>query len=365
MARRSADGENREARLRTMWTLAWWWMLAVLPLPWIVRRFLPAESLDRDAALKAPVAAEFADLQAMGAPDATRRWRLVTLAAVWVLAVVAAARPQFVGEPVALPMTGRDLLLSVDLSGSMEEQDFQLNGEWVDRLTALKSVATDFIDRRVGDRVGLILFGREAYLQAPLTFDRATVSTLLDEAAIGLAGKETAIGDSIGLAIRTLEDAGVEQGRRVLLLLTDGANTAGAVEPRKAAELAAQRKMVIYTIGIGADSLTVRSLFGLREINPSADLDEETLTAIAEQTGGRYFRARDTQEFAQIYQVIDALEPAESDERGFRPVTELFHWPLGAAVVLAFAAALFGFVAARWPTPRALPGLGQRGLSNV
>ena len=182
----------------------------------------------------------------------------------WVLAVVAAARPQFVGEPVALPMTGRDLLLSVDLSGSMEEQDFQLNGEWVDRLTALKSVATDFIERRVGDRVGLILFGREAYLQAPLTFDRATVSTLLDESVIGLAGKETAIGDSIGLAIRTLEDAGVEQGRRVLILLTDGANTAGAVEPRKAAELAAQRKLVIYTIGIGADSLTVRSLFGLR-----------------------------------------------------------------------------------------------------
>jgi Ca-activated chloride channel family protein len=261
-------------------------------------------------------------------------------------------------------MTGRDLLLSVDLSGSMEEQDFQLNGEWVDRLTALKSLATSFIERRVGDRVGLILFGREAYLQAPLTFDRKTVSTLLDESAIGLAGKETAIGDSIGLAIRTLEDAGVEQGRRVLLLLTDGANTAGAVEPRKAAELAAQRKMVIYTIGIGADSLTVRSLFGLREINPSADLDEETLTAIAEQTGGRYFRARDTSEFAEIYKILDELEPAESDERGFRPVTELFHWPLGAAVVIGFAAALVGFAAARWQWSRGVLGLAQRGISH-
>ena len=261
-------------------------------------------------------------------------------------------------------MTGRDLLLSVDLSGSMEEQDFQLNGEWVDRLTALKSVATDFIERRVGDRVGLILFGREAYLQAPLTFDRATVSTLLDESVIGLAGKETAIGDSIGLAIRTLEDAGVEQGRRVLLLLTDGANTAGAVEPRKAAELAAQRGLVIYTIGIGADSLTVRSLFGLREINPSADLDEETLTAIAEATGGRYFRARDTAEFAEIYKVLDELEPAESDERGFRPITELFHWPLGAAVVVALAAAVFGFAAARWQWSRATLGFARRGLRH-
>jgi Ca-activated chloride channel homolog len=330
-----------------MWTFAWWWLFAALPLPWLVRRFLPAEQLDRDAALKAPVAAEFADLIGVRAPDAMRRWRLAALIGVWLLAVVAAARPQFVGEPVALPMTGRDLLLSVDLSGSMEEQDFQLNGEWVDRLTALKAVATDFIERRVGDRVGLILFGREAYLQAPLTFDRKTVGTLLDESVIGLAGKETAIGDSIGLAIRTLEDAGVEQGRRVLLLLTDGANTAGAVEPLKAAELAAQRKMVIYTIGIGADSLTVRSLFGLREINPSADLDEETLTAIAEMTGGRYFRARDTAEFAEIYKILDDLEPAESDERGFRPVAELFHWPLGAAVVLALGAALASFAATR------------------
>jgi Ca-activated chloride channel family protein len=331
-----------------MWTLAWWWMLAALPLPWLVRRFLPAEALDRDAALKVPVATEFAELSGVRAPDATRRRRLAVLSAVWVLAVFAAARPQFVGEPVALPMTGRDLLLSVDLSGSMEEQDFQLNGEWVDRLTALKAVATDFIERRVGDRIGLILFGREAYLQAPLTFDRKTVSTLLNEAAIGLAGKETAIGDSIGLAIRTLEDAGVAEGRRVLLLLTDGANTAGAVDPRKAAELAAQRKVVIYTIGIGADSLTVRSLFGLREINPSADLDEETLTAIAQMTGGRYFRARDTAEFAKIYDVLDQLEPAESDERGFRPITELFHWPLAAAAMLALGAALFGFAASRW-----------------
>jgi Ca-activated chloride channel family protein len=348
-----------------MFTLAWWWMLAALPLPWLVRRLLPAEPLDRDVALKAPVAAEFADLVGVLAPDLRRRMRLAALAGVWILAVAAAARPQFVGEPVSLPITGRDLLLSVDLSGSMEEQDFQLNGQWVDRLTALKSVATDFIDRRVGDRVGLILFGREAYLQAPLTFDRATVSTLLDESVIGLAGKETAIGDSIGLAIRTLDDAGVEAGRRVVLLLTDGANTAGAVDPRKAAELAAQRKVVIYTIGIGADSLTVRSLFGERQINPSADLDEEALTAIADMTGGRYFRARDTAEFAEIYTILDALEPAESDERGFRPVNELFYWPLGLAVALALAAVLAAFAAARVEWPRAVAGrAGERGLEH-
>jgi Ca-activated chloride channel family protein len=333
-----------------MWTLAWWWMSFALPLPVLVRRLVPAEPIDRDAALRVPFGAEFDDLAGARAPAVSRRWRLALLSAAWVLAVLAAARPQFVGEPVSLPMTGRDLLLAVDLSGSMEEQDFQLNGQWVDRLTALKSVATEFIDRRVGDRIGLILFGREAYLQAPLTFDRATVNTLLNEAVIGLAGKETAIGDAIGLAIRTLEDAKVQQGRRVLVLLTDGANTAGAVEPRKAAELAAQRKVVIYPVGIGADALTVRSLFGLRQINPSADLDEGTLTAIADMTGGRYLRARDTQEFQQIYKLLDQLEPAASDERGFRPVKELFYWPLGAALLLAAAAAAAAWIAARFPT---------------
>jgi Ca-activated chloride channel family protein len=313
-------------------------MLLLLPLPLLARRILPAEPLDRAAALKAPIPTEFAEVAGAGSAAAARRWRFLALWLVWVLAALASARPQFVGEPVALPMTGRDLLLAVDLSGSMEEQDFQLDGRWVDRLTATKAVAADFIRRRVGDRIGLILFGREAYLQAPLTFDRTTVQTLLDESVIGLAGKETAIGDSIGLAIRTLDDAGVQRGRRVLILLTDGANTAGAVEPLKAAELAMQRQMVIYTVGIGADALTVRSLFGLRQINPSADLDETTLTAIAEMTGGRYFRARDTGEFARIYAMLDELEPAESDERGFRPVKELFFWPLAAAVLIAIGA---------------------------
>jgi Ca-activated chloride channel homolog len=221
------------------------------------------------------------------------------------------------------------------LSGSMEERDFEQGGEWVDRLTATQAVARDFIERRVGDRIGLILFGREAYLQAPLTFDRATVRLLLDEAAIGLAGKETAIGDAIGLALRTLEDAGVASGRQVLILLTDGANTAGAVEPLKAAALAAQRGMVIYAIGVGADELVVRSLFGLRRINPSTDLDEDTLRAIAEQTGGQYFRARDSAELEAIYRRLDELEPVPEESRGYRPVTELFFWPLSAALLLA------------------------------
>jgi len=329
-----------------MWQLAWPWLLLLLPLPWLVRRYVPPEPMDKDAALRVPLAGDFAVVTGPGRLAGSKPWRLAMLCAIWTLLVLAAARPQFIGEPVSLPMTGRDLLLAVDLSGSMEERDFELNGEWVDRLTATKSVAKRFIDRRVGDRIGLILFGRETYLQTPLTFDRLTVQTLLDEAVIGLAGTETAIGDAIGLAIKTLTEAGVDESRRVLILLTDGANTAGEVEPLKAADLARQRGMVIYTIGIGADALLVRSLFGVRRVNPSADLDEQTLTTIAEGTGGMYFRARDIESFERIYEILDELEPAASDESGFRPVIELFHWPLAAAAVLALAWALASAVGA-------------------
>lgn len=342
-----------------MWTLAWWWMLAVLPLPWLARRYLRADALDSSSALKVPADGPLAELAGAAGAARSARWPVFALWAVWTLTVIAAARPQFVGDPVALPVSGRDLLMAVDLSGSMEEQDFQLDGRWVDRLTATKAVATQFIAKRVGDRLGLILFGREAYLQTPLTFDRETVETLLDESAIGLAGKETAIGDAIGLAIRTLDDAGVEEGRRVLVLLTDGANTAGEVDPLKAAELAAQRSMVIYTIGIGADALTVRSLFGLRQINPSADLDEEALSSIAELTGGKYFRARDTEELAKIYDVLDELEPAESDEAGYRPVTEFFFWPLGLAAVIALAAGLAAAIPARFRPSTLIKGVAH------
>lgn len=319
-----------------MLSLTWWWFLLLLPAPWLARRWLRPQPVERSAALRVPSAAGFEGVSGVGGVAGRRRLRLVLLWLVWMLAVTAAARPQWVGEPVVVEVTGRDLLLAVDLSGSMEERDFRIGGEWVDRLTALKVLAGAFIDRRAGDRVGLILFGREAYLQAPLTFDRATVKTLLNESAIGLAGRQTAIGDAIGLAIRTLDDAGVEAGRRVLVLLTDGANTAGVMDPLRATQIAAQRDVVIYPVGIGADAMTVRTLFGVRQINPSTDLDEELLATMAELTGGQYFRARDTEEFEGIYRALDELEPAAFDESGFRPVTELFYWPLALAFVTVF-----------------------------
>jgi Ca-activated chloride channel family protein len=316
-------------------SLAWPWLLAALPLPWLAARLLPAADEAGDA-VRVP-GGDLATLAGSGRSRAGARLGVRGLFALlaWCALVLAAARPQVVGEAVSLPVSGRDLMLAVDLSGSMDARDFQVRGAWVDRLTATKAVASEFIDRRVGDRIGLILFGRQAYLQAPLTFDRTTVNTLLLESAIGLAGKETAIGDAIGLAVKTLsEPESDEGGDRVVILLTDGANTAGEIEPLRAARLAAERDIRIYTIGIGAERTLSGSLFGSLRRNPAADLDEATLTRIADLTGGRYFRARDTGELEGIYAALDELEPAESEEAGYQPVRELYPWPAAAALAL-------------------------------
>jgi Ca-activated chloride channel homolog len=306
------------------------WALLLLPLPLLVRRLLPPAETGVGAALCVPFFGALMDAERRR-PRAPRLVALLAVAA-WGLLVLAAARPQMVGEPVALPLAGRDLMLAVDISGSMREEDMVIGGRIVDRLTAVKAVAGDFIERREGDRIGLILFGQQAYLQTPLTFDRNTARTLLFEAAVGLAGRETAIGDAIGLAVKRLRDA--ETDERVLILLTDGANTAGTIRPQKAAELAAGADVRIHTIGVGGDP---RSAFGLTlGRNP---LDEATLKAIADATGGRYFRAHDVGELQAIYAMLDELEPVESDRATFRPVDELFGWPLGAALVLSVLAA--------------------------
>jgi len=313
--------------------LQWPLALAFLPLPLLVWYLLPMIQANQQAALRVPHLEDFEFAAQAGQPLSSSLLTRALLILCWMLLVLATARPQWVGEQLELPVSGRDLMLAVDLSGSMEIDDFEINGRNVDRLTATKFVAQDFIERRKGDRLGLILFGRKAYLQTPLTFDLHTVATLLMESAIGLAGKETAIGDAIGLAIKRLKDN--EQGSRVLILLTDGANTAGEIEPVKAAELAAGYGLKIYTIGIGAEKLTRRGLFSRRVYNPSRDLDEKTLTAIAESTGGQYFRARDTEELNQIYHRLDQLEPVEVDSQTFRPVRALYMWPLAAALLLA------------------------------
>ncbi|MGY6214612.1 vWA domain-containing protein [Methylolobus aquaticus] len=315
-----------------MLQFVWPWLFLILPAPWLLGLVLPPAGDPSGAALRVPFLDELPQRSTSTAPrNPIARLALAWLA--WLLLVTAAARPQWLGEPIEQTVSGRDLLMAVDLSGSMEMEDFVLAGRPVDRLTATKAVAGEFIERRAGDRIGLILFGERAYLQAPLTFDRKTVRTLLDESVIGLAGDKTAIGDAIGLAVKRLRQNPEHQ--RVLILLSDGANTAGAVTPLQAAELASREQLKIYTIGVGADRMLVSGLFGTREVNPSQDLDEDTMRALADKTGGRYFRARDTEELATIYSVLDQLEPVEKEHLFYRPFTELFPWPLGAALLLA------------------------------
>ncbi len=310
---------------------AWPWLLLALPLPFLARKFLAASQSTQQAALKVPFIEDFMDTDPLSTRSSSQ-WPFLLALLAWLFLVIASMRPQWLGEPIEQAVSGRDLMLAVDLSGSMEAQDFKLKDQPVDRLTAAKWVASDFINRRVGDRIGLILFGSEAYLQTPLTFDRQTVMTLLNESALGLAGENTAIGDAIGLAVKRLGEQ--KANTRVLILMTDGANTAGAIAPLKAAELAAAKQLKIYTIGIGADEMIVRSLFGKRKVNPSTDLDEKTLIKIAESTGGHYYRARNAEELENIYKRLDELEPTESDKHYFRPRKELFYWPLTIALVL-------------------------------
>ncbi|MEH6812152.1 MAG: VWA domain-containing protein [Motiliproteus sp.] len=321
-----------------MLSLDWPWLLLLLPLPWFVNRFYPAVA-KQESALKVPF---FQALSGAGGSQARtqsgRKLPPAILWLIWLLLLVAAARPLWVGEPVPLASSGRDLMLAVDISGSMKAEDMQLEGDMVNRLVAVKSVLGDFAERRKGDRLGLILFGTQAYLQTPLTFDHKTLQQLLNEAQIGFAGEKTAIGDAIGMSIKRLKER--PQQSRVLILLTDGANTAGKVEPLEAAKIAAQESVRIYTLGFGADEMLVRSLFGSRRVNPSADLDEDSLKAIAESTGGRYFRARDVEELQAIYQELDRLEPAPQADEVIRPQQSLFHWPLALAMLLSMFWAL-------------------------
>lgn len=321
-----------------MYNFLWWWMFVLLPLPWVIRYLWKPAEIQAGIALKVPFLDEFTQ----GNRLLTRSWRsaLATVFAIaaWVCLLTAAARPVWIGESVALPMQGRDLMMAADLSGSMQEQDFILDGHVVDRLTATKAVAGDFIRKRVGDRIGLILFGDQAYVQVPLTFDRQTTLQLLGESFITLAGERTAIGDAIGLALKRLQNS--PEKNRVLILMTDGANTAGSVSPLEAADMAASAGLKIYTVGIGSESDAMRSMFGFSLMNPNADLDEDTLKAIAAKTGGQYFRARDTEEFHKIYAELDRLEPVEKEAEHWRPQQELFRWPLLLAFLLSLLTAL-------------------------
>lgn len=315
-----------------MFDMAWPWIWLLVPLPWLLRWLLPI-SESGDAALKVGFLSELESLAGRRAAIALPAWRKqLPYLLIWSLLLFAAARPQWLGEPLPLPTSGRDLLLAVDVSGSMDYADMQWQADEVTRLTLVKNLFGDFIKDRRGDRVGLILFGTKAYLQAPLTFDRQTVRTWLEEAEVGIAGSNTAIGDAIGLAVKRLRERPAES--RVLILITDGANNGGEVEPLLAARLAAAVNIKIHTIGIGADAdPSMLSQFGF---SPGGDLDETELRGIADATGGEYFRARSTDELKAIGETLDRLEPAAQQPAQARIATELYAWPLAIALAISW-----------------------------
>ncbi|WP_371186104.1 VWA domain-containing protein [Thalassotalea maritima] len=310
------------------------WPLAalLLPLPLIAYWLLPPASSEH-AALKMPVL--LPNMRAKSVATNDKKAPLWLTALIWALLVLATMRPQWLGDPVALPTESREMIIAVDLSGSMQIEDMQYQGQTINRLNMVKALLSDFIERRKGDRLGLLLFADDAYMQAPMTFDTQTIKQMLNESVIGLVGQKTAIGDAIALSVKRFINK--DDSNRVLVLLTDGQNTSGKLTPDQALELAVAKDVTVYSIGIGADVMFERSLFGTRKVNPSRDLDEDTLSKIANQTGGRYFRAKDGESMAQIYQLLDQLEPVAQDAEQLRPLTALFFWPLGFALLLITA----------------------------
>lgn len=316
----------------------WPWALILLPLPWIFKsKQAPEQS--NILAPKIPLFHTFKQINIAThtVNEGYTRWQLILLISAWVFLILALTRPTYYGDTVEIPLDGRDLMLSIDISPSMKELDLTLNNQQVTRLDVVKDVVSEFISKRTGDRVGLILFGSAPYIQSPLTFDTKTVHTLLDEAYLGMAGQATAIGDAIALGVKRLRDR--PENSRVMILMSDGANTAGEIPPEKAAQLAAQEHIKIYTIGIGADEMLVRDFFRTKKINPSAGLDEDMLTEIALTTEGQYFRARDSESLQTIYDEINKLEPIELDTKTYRPSKALYFWCLSLA--LFFYAVLF------------------------
>jgi Ca-activated chloride channel family protein len=307
-----------------MWQLDYPWLLLLLPLPWLAYRYLPAYNEARSA-VRVPFFSAMS--RAVGeAPSnvGSRRntWQLLLNVLVWALILLATARPVFVEKPIERQQPVRDLMLAIDLSQSMETEDFtNANGEKINRLAAVKEVVQGFIDKRKDDRLGLIVFGSGAYPQAPLTLDHTSLSLLLADTGIGMAGPNTAIGDAIGLSLKLLDKA--HEQEKVLILLTDGNDTSSAITPDHAAEMAANKGVIIHTIGIGDPSAS-----GEAKVNLSA------LEQIAKTTGGQFFHAEDRNALDQVYSTLDRLTPHQVKTLSHQPQRELFYWPLGAAVAL-------------------------------
>jgi len=308
----------------------WWWALLMLPLPQLVRRLLSA-STSTQLALAVPLLGQHPY------EDSTLRQSSMRLGGLclwlfWICLVLAASRPFWLGEPISRTVSGRDLMLAVDISGSMNETDMTINSKPASRIDVLKVVVGKFIERRHGDRLGLILFGTNAYTYVPLTFDLDALGDLLTDISTGLAGRHTAIGDALGLAVKSMRKQ--ESRHKVLILVTDGSNTAGFENPIVAAQVAARQGLTIHTIGIGTDAKTLAQFYGLQNIPVGLILNERLLANIARVSGGQYFRATNLAALEQIYLELDKLEPVDYEYQSHRPRHELFLFPLSAGLLV-------------------------------
>ncbi len=310
------------------------WILILLPLPFLLWYLLPRAKVKLPTALKIPFFEAMVGIVEQEKRSISAQSLLLIPALIWMLLVIALSGPRWVGEPRPVEREGYNIMMALDLSGSMEITDMLLHGRPASRLIVVKRAAEQFVKERSGDRIGLILFGTRAYLQTPLTYDRHSVLMRIEDATAGLAGKTTSIGDAIGLAVKRLQD--VPKQGRIIILLTDGANNSGVLVPLKAAELAKEDGIKIYTIGLGSEADPRALTNDFFNMNASADLDEDTLTKIADMTDGRYFRATDAESLNSIYQTINQLETVKQEQATARPQKEYYFWFVGLALLLSF-----------------------------
>ena len=316
----------------------------LLLLPLVVYFMFPTIKKTYGDALKVPFLADIKQIQSVSGkgisfkPAVFSAIKIFLFALVWGLMVLALCRPQWVGKPIPVKNEGREILLVVDISNSMSEEDFQYKNKMYSRLTAVKNVIDNFIDKRTSDRIGLVLFGTQAYLQAPLTYDKQSVKEILWNADAGMAGNSTSIGDAVGVALKNLAESEGKPENKVIILLTDGENNDGSLSLPQAIALAKEEGVKIYTIGAGSDS---ENFFGgLFSIPVNTGLDEESLQALAAETKGNYFRAKDVNSLFQIYNEIDKLEPMTSEGRYVQEVKELYPYAAAMALILFVILAL-------------------------
>jgi Ca-activated chloride channel family protein len=332
-----------------MLTFAWPWVALLAPLPLMIRWIVPATGEVRPA-VRVPFLSRLTAASRQSTSVKTRRRadRILLPSLVWIAILVALARPQWLEPPMERTIPARDLLLLVDLSGSMEQSDFtNEKGQSVDRLTAVKEVLDEFLARREGDRVGLVVFGNAPFLQAPFTTDLELWRQLLGETAVGMAGPRTALGDAIGLGIGRFD--GSDAPTKTIIALTDGNDTGSGVPPAEAARIARDRDITIHTVAVG-DPTTVGE----------EKLDQEALQAVAQTTGGGYFLALDRDQLAGIYERLDAIETRETQTVSYRPKREMYFWPLAAALLLSLTTHISGMIVSRRGLARSNPPVRLR-----